>query len=383
MPEPFKPSAREQALIDAAQAAAEHANKEGHHAPRELVRRMTDEGKLDGGPDDEHWRVPRLRWTRAFYFLVELVFQPLPAVEHVAETLAGVGCRGVERRAARCSKGECLVLAFEVEAPSEDSALRKAFTAIEQAFPGGRIGDFGRPSTQPFQLRDTVGDAIAVSGPRGPRSASEPCDFGVIVATAVTEPVSRDVALAQLSPAGCVNAESFKRRPVLFVAEFMRSANSREEAEVTALEAVLELVPDARPVEVGYLYGASIQALKDISRDGWLTEDEIDLALVGLEGLADAPGATQQPGGDRSERRQLAEVDATVFEVLDGFRLAHLRADDGRILVLTQRTPGVLRFEDLEEGQVFRCMLELRFNLVLRTARVFPTSNSSGEASPD
>ncbi|MGN6826413.1 hypothetical protein [Paucibacter sp. M5-1] len=53
MPDSFKPTPEQEALITAAQAAAARANREGHHAPKELVRRMTLEGQVTmAAPED-------------------------------------------------------------------------------------------------------------------------------------------------------------------------------------------------------------------------------------------------------------------------------------------------------------------------------------------
>lgn len=54
--EKFVPTPEQLALIRRAEELAEEVNATGHHAPPELVRRMTEEGRLlvaDYGPEGE------------------------------------------------------------------------------------------------------------------------------------------------------------------------------------------------------------------------------------------------------------------------------------------------------------------------------------------
>jgi hypothetical protein len=68
---------------------------------------------------------------------------------------------------------------------------------------------------------------------------------------------------------------------------------------------------------------------------------------------ADLPGETG-----------LLTVEGEVFEVLDGYGLAHVRTSDSSIYALNRQTPGVL-FENLQAGQRVRMNVTLKFRRVL------------------
>lgn len=58
-------------------------------------------------------------------------------------------------------------------------------------------------------------------------------------------------------------------------------------------------------------------------------------------------------------------VEGVVLEVLAGYGLAHVRADDGTTYGLTQSTPGI-RFADLRAGQRVRAEVSQKFGRVVR-----------------
>ncbi len=58
-------------------------------------------------------------------------------------------------------------------------------------------------------------------------------------------------------------------------------------------------------------------------------------------------------------------VERSVFEVLEGFGLAQLRAADGSVYGVKRDTPGV-EFAELREGRRYRCAVTGKFNRVLR-----------------
>ena len=57
-------------------------------------------------------------------------------------------------------------------------------------------------------------------------------------------------------------------------------------------------------------------------------------------------------------------VEGDVFEVLRGFGLAHIRADDGAVFGLNKGTPGVDNFDLVAVGQRWRCTVLHPFSRV-------------------
>ncbi len=271
--------------------------------------------------------------------------------------LADAGCIGAEPFNGRGGPGLSFSLPFDIWASSGEAALRDAFSAIQKAIPGALIGDFEWPTLGSFDL-ENVSDQPLDAEPVGP---SQPpvarTDFRVSVCAPVQRPMPSDRLLSLLSQAGCEYAKCFRRRPAVFVGEFVRSAETKAEAQAIALEALREVFQDARLVNLEATPGSTLDALSALTRERWRSDADVRAAASCLEQLGFEMG-------DEAQDTDELKVDAKsavgrVFEVLTAIQVAHIRLGDGRILALTPRTPGLVNgFDSVRRGQNFECQID-------------------------
>lgn len=356
MTDGFWPCKRQRALIEAARVAAERSAIEGHYAPDELVQRMSQEAEgvrafSRDSTDDRRWQFP-------FHFSVEVIFPAVPPLaDAIAEALKDAGCLCAEPFDGQGGAERTRSLLFSVWAPSGEAALRETFDAVKEALPGALIGEFAWPMLGGIDPASVWGPHASAQTEEGARQPSEGRDFRVSICAAVQKAIPTDVLLWLLSPAGCDEAKCLKRRPNVFVGEFVRFASSQAEAETTALEALRGLFQDPQLVNLDPTPGSSLDAFRMLAKERWRTDAEVASAAEYLEvrWLDPDKCATgkEEPDGD------LSRFEGRVFEVQDGLQLAHIRLDDGRIVALTPRTPGLLRgLNGIRLKQRFECVVD-------------------------
>lgn len=364
MADEFKPNRRQRALIEAAREAADRSLAVGHYAPDELVQRMSLEAQVVQKVDEG--RTFNRRWQFRFQFAAELIFrEDPPHSEFIATKLAGSGCVGAELFEEQGDPGLSFSLLFDVWAPSGEAALRNAFRGAQEAFPSALVGDFEWPVPGTFE---TQVDSVWRGGSEPeepPHTTSAGGDFRVTVCAAVQKSMPTDVMLGLLSPAGCETARCFRRRPAVFIGEFVRFADSQAEAEAAALEALRGLFQDARLLNLDPTPGSTLEALNILAKEGWRTTEEVEAAAARLEELGVDAG--EQVPSDDGYDRDGTWAEGRVFEVLEGLQVAHIRLGDGRILALTPQTPGLLEgFDNLRMGQYFECLVDLQLGTLGR-----------------
>lgn len=311
MADEFRPSRLQQRLIDAANAAAREALEHGHPAPKELVRRMTQEGlftrseEATGGAN---------RWQHQFRFAVEALFAgPLPDAGELVQRLREAGCLGARPYDGSRGAERSVALVFEVWAPSEDAALREAFRAMQEAFPEVLIGEFERPATVQcsYAMRTSAAAPPSCQGDAG-------CDLGVKVCVAVDQTIPGDVARRLLAPMGCYDAASFRLRPSIVVAEFLRFATSREQAEAEVLAAVQEVFGDATPMDLDLMPLESVSSLRELVGSNWVIAGEVPAASTEP---SRAKGSSEYSmAADSKAARAAPEVGSRLAKVLAWLR---------------------------------------------------------------
>jgi hypothetical protein len=80
--------------------------------------------------------------------------------------------------------------------------------------------------------------------------------------------------------------------------------------------------------------------------------------------VAPSAEAVALDSASKSAAAAHAVVEGEVYEVMQGFGLAHVRTTRGTIVGLNRATPGIA-FDQLHEGQRVRCDVATQFNRVL------------------
>lgn len=311
MADEFRPSRRQQRLIDAANAAAREALEHGHPAPGELVRRMTQEGlftrseAVSGGTN---------RWQHQFRFAVEALFAgPLPGAGEIVQRLRDAGCLGARPYDGSRGPERSIALVFEVWAPSEDAALREAFRAMQEAFPEVLIGEFERPALGQCSsaMRPSAAAPTSCQGDAG-------CDFGVKVCFTVDQTIPGDVARRLLAPMGCHDVASFQLKPSIVVAEFLRFATSREQAEAEVLAVIQEVFEDATPVDLSLMPLESVSGMRGLVGSNWVIAGEVPAASMEPSRANGSSGYSM--AADSKAARAAPEVGRRLAKVLAWLR---------------------------------------------------------------
>lgn len=187
-----------------------------------------------------------------------------------------------------------------------------------------------------------------------------PIDFYITMGAALDSPVPFAV-LRELIGTSFDNAKVYRRRPYLLAVERLVRARSRLEATLLVGGEIRAAFPEAELVDVSGLSRNLIAAMEEMARDGALAESEIEEALGRF---------SEAPGGAKPKVTSVAWIEARVLEVLDSPEVVHLRSDNGRIYAFNRSTPVWNGFEKVEEEQLFNCLVELRFGVVLRAERL-------------
>ncbi|WP_091723137.1 hypothetical protein [Mitsuaria sp. PDC51] len=206
------------------------------------------------------------------------------------------------------------------------------------------------------------------------REESLPAEFSVcrvVLAAAVHSaedfPLTQPEIAARYPMANCVAAHVFKVPPHVVLLEFDQQVSHRDAAMVASVEAVLRTFPRAEFIDlpgqnslIELLVDASDEIapaqkqLETMYRCTMPSDDLVAIAASSVDGLL-----AQRNFGARL-------VEADVFEVHTELGIAHLATPDGRMLCITERTPGIASLSLLEDGQRYRCWVHGRSNLVQR-----------------
>lgn len=87
-------------------------------------------------------------------------------------------------------------------------------------------------------------------------------------------------------------------------------------------------------------------------------------------GGTSAPEFERKPVARATGPKADATVEGAVFEVLVGFKLAHLRTPAGKVYGITPDTPGITDFDAIREGQHYRLDVTAKFARVLQAALI-------------
>lgn len=206
----------------------------------------------------------------------------------------------------------------------------------------------------------------------GALEASREVDEGacrVVLAVAVV--VDEALAKAEIKPKGamsnCVSATVFKVPRHVVLLEFNQPVSHRDAAMVASVEEVLRAFPRAEFIDLNdqnALVEELVEASREMAPDQQQLEtmyrctmpadDVIALAAAAIDGFLSQRNAGARP------------VEAEVFEVHLDFGIAHLTTPDGRMVCVTERTPGIASLSQLQDGQRYRCWVQGRCNLVVR-----------------
>ena len=189
----------------------------------------------------------------------------------------------------------------------------------------------------------------------------------MVLAAAVDASSDTGEVPSQNPMANCVSATAFKVPRHVLLFEFDQQVNHRDTAMVASVEAVLRAFPRAELIDLTG-QNALIELLVDASGEMapdqkhletmyWCTTPSDDLVALAASAVA----------GLLAQRHEGARVvEAAVFEVHHDFGIAHLATPGGRMLYVTERTPGIASLSQLEDGQRYRCWVQGRSNLVVR-----------------
>jgi hypothetical protein len=303
----FEPDERQRAVIDAALVGRQEAVKPGHFAPAELARRMQLEADVSSSQP------------------------PTSEVAASASSSANidelVGATFLDRKT-------FVALQVEVKAAVEQGSQE---LPASESFCGGTVGG-ASVQTQP----DTGST------------------FFITMGAALNESVSQETLNKLLGPEFS-KARLYWRRPIMLAVERLVSAPSKLDATLKVAEDIQAAFPEAEMVDVSGLPRNLIDALDEMAYDGALKEQELEEAL--------GPFA-KDSGFGIARGTSVCWVEAEVFEVFDTPYLVHLRSEDNRIYAFNRGTSVWNAFERVDVGQRFRCLIALRFGVVLRAVRI-------------
>jgi len=313
----FEPDERQRAVIDAALAARQRGVKPGHFVPAELARRMQLEADVSSS---------QLAAAEA-----EAAAAPSPDINEL------VGATFFDRKT-------LAALQAEVKVAAEHGG---------QALPASAGPGDGSLDGAPVQTQPDAGDS-----------------YYITLGAVLNESVSQE-ALEKLLGPEFNKARLYWRRPLMLAVERLVRAPSKLDATLRVAEDIRAAFPEAEMVDVSGLPRNLIEALDDMARDGALTEQELEESL--------GPFA-KNPGFGIARGTSVCWVEAEVFEVFDTPELIHLRSEDNRIYAFNRGTAVWNAFEKVDVGQRFRCLIALRFGVVLRAVRITRDAHASSDS---
>ena len=289
MPSKFRPNSRQRRLIAEAIALANDANKFGHHAPTDLVRRMTEEGTAAMPSPDSRDATDGESDSTAFRITLAAAFEGPVTQEEAMSLIGRNACRkATVFRAPR----HIVLLELERMAETHEEAMSACIAAVLRGFPQAELIDLNDQNSLIDEL---------------------------VEAAEGRAPTPREMMRMMRSDTPSLDA-------------FARAAASVD----------------------GFLVAAASRALGD---------DQLAARLCAASSSG-RPGELLVAPGSGARL-----IQADVFEVWPEFGLARFMSDDGTMLTITEKTPGISSLAYIEEGQRYECLVTGRFNLVVYAGR--------------
>ncbi|MGN6826412.1 hypothetical protein [Paucibacter sp. M5-1] len=225
--------------------------------------------------------------------------------------------------------------------------------------------------------------------------------FRIRLAAAINLPVTREGVMGLLGGGSCKSTTVFRAPRHIVLLEFEQTADTHDSAITECISAVLRGFPEAELIDLTDPNALIDELVEDaegraptprelmrLMRSDAPSLDAFARAAAGVNGLlataAERVLSEEQlaellsaaPGGRRAADMRLTPgasarvLEAEVFEVWPQLGLAHFMSDDGTMLTITDKTPGISSLDRVAEGERYACVVTGRFNVVVYAGQV-------------